>query len=115
MFLFKQETAYEMRISDWNSDVCSSDLVSSSKARAISARTRAILDHNPTPTSSNRATRKANNKSNKAGGTNRNRSNSTDQAKMNNNSPRSEASHVGQECAGTMRSRWWAYTTKKIK
>src|SRR3546814_13006043 len=26
MFLFKQETAYEMRISDWSSDVCSSDL-----------------------------------------------------------------------------------------
>src|SRR3546814_2614381 len=25
-FLFKQKTAYEMRISDWNSDVCSSDL-----------------------------------------------------------------------------------------
>src|SRR3546814_15174827 len=30
MFLFfKQKTAYEMRISDWSSDVCSSDLVSS--------------------------------------------------------------------------------------
>src|SRR3546814_8842331 len=27
-FLFKQKTAYEMRISDWSSDVCSSDLVS---------------------------------------------------------------------------------------
>src|SRR3546814_7713890 len=26
MFLFKQRTAYEMRISDWSSDVCSSDL-----------------------------------------------------------------------------------------
>src|SRR3546814_1937644 len=25
-FCFKQETAYEMRISDWSSDVCSSDL-----------------------------------------------------------------------------------------
>src|SRR3546814_14142462 len=25
-FLFKQTTAYEMRISDWSSDVCSSDL-----------------------------------------------------------------------------------------
>src|SRR3546814_5711291 len=28
MFLFKQKTAYEMRISDWSSDVCSSDLQS---------------------------------------------------------------------------------------
>src|SRR3546814_1388282 len=27
-FFFKQKTAYEMRISDWSSDVCSSDLVS---------------------------------------------------------------------------------------
>src|SRR3546814_20207846 len=27
VFLFKQKTAYEMRISDWSSDVCSSDLL----------------------------------------------------------------------------------------
>src|SRR3546814_5350339 len=27
LFFFKQKTAYEMRISDWISDVCSSDLV----------------------------------------------------------------------------------------
>src|SRR3546814_2405472 len=27
-FFFKQKTAYEMRISDWSSDVCSSDLPS---------------------------------------------------------------------------------------
>src|SRR3546814_9160017 len=26
LFFFKQKTAYEMRISDWSSDVCSSDL-----------------------------------------------------------------------------------------
>src|SRR3546814_10368618 len=33
-FLFKQKTAYEMRISDWSSDVCSSDLpVSNAPAR----------------------------------------------------------------------------------
>src|SRR3546814_16292648 len=29
-FFFKQKTAYEMRISDWSSDVCSSDLGSAS-------------------------------------------------------------------------------------
>src|SRR3546814_7352535 len=28
LFVFKQKTAYEMRISDWSSDVCSSDLFS---------------------------------------------------------------------------------------
>src|SRR3546814_4560108 len=27
VFFFKQKTAYEMRISDWSSDVCSSDLI----------------------------------------------------------------------------------------
>src|SRR3546814_6301016 len=27
VFFFKQRTAYEMRISDWSSDVCSSDLL----------------------------------------------------------------------------------------
>src|SRR3546814_10248471 len=31
-FLFKQKTAYEMRISDWSSDVCSSDLAKDPQA-----------------------------------------------------------------------------------
>src|SRR3546814_1332849 len=30
-FFFKQKTAYEMRISDWSSDVCSSDLFVAAK------------------------------------------------------------------------------------
>src|SRR3546814_10295069 len=34
-FFFKQKTAYEMRISDWSSDVCSSDLHGSCKAVLI--------------------------------------------------------------------------------
>src|SRR3546814_3045296 len=33
-FFFKQKTAYEMRISDWSSDVCSSDLLVISHAHA---------------------------------------------------------------------------------
>src|SRR3546814_2922351 len=37
-FFFKQKTAYEMRISDWSSDVCSSDLVS---RRAVLEESRA--------------------------------------------------------------------------
>src|SRR3546814_19437535 len=32
-FFFKQKTAYEMRISDWSSDVCSSDLSSCNAAK----------------------------------------------------------------------------------
>src|SRR3546814_8618814 len=33
-FFFKQKTAYEMRISDWSSDVCSSDLPAAPAAKA---------------------------------------------------------------------------------
>src|SRR3546814_2378124 len=36
-FFFKQKTAYEMRISDWSSDVCSSDL---NAMRAMNARVK---------------------------------------------------------------------------
>src|SRR3546814_9224973 len=31
LFFFKQKTAYELRISDWSSDVCSSDLAESGR------------------------------------------------------------------------------------
>src|SRR3546814_3566350 len=34
-FFFKQKTAYEMRISDWSSDVCSSDLARRFVARQV--------------------------------------------------------------------------------
>src|SRR3546814_7572480 len=34
VFFFKQKTAYEMRISDWSSDVCSSDLIAGEPQRA---------------------------------------------------------------------------------
>src|SRR3546814_4255475 len=34
-FFFKQKTAYEMRISDWSSDVCSSDLFGDRSGQVI--------------------------------------------------------------------------------
>src|SRR3546814_6229165 len=34
-FFFKQKTAYEMRISDWSSDVCSSDLITTARAAGV--------------------------------------------------------------------------------
>src|SRR3546814_3838171 len=37
-FFFKQKTAYEMRISDWSSDVCSSDLIEDLKRRLAHTR-----------------------------------------------------------------------------
>src|SRR3546814_4265055 len=39
-FFYKQKTAYEMRISDWSSDVCSSDLVDHHAVDAVGARER---------------------------------------------------------------------------
>src|SRR3546814_2100615 len=57
-FFFKQKTAYEMRISDWSSDVCSSDLLQRRRHlwRAPRARHRprrrldaAPDDHGPDP------------------------------------------------------------------
>src|SRR3546814_8613218 len=40
-FFFKQKTAYEMRISDWSSDVCSSDLAIDGALLLIGDRLRA--------------------------------------------------------------------------
>src|SRR3546814_3900501 len=57
IFFFKQKTAYEMRISDWSSDVCSSDLsdhwwrsalflrVRMSRSRQKARRRRALQCH----------------------------------------------------------------------
>src|SRR3546814_9449811 len=47
VFCFKQKTAYEMRISDWSSDVCSSDLLQLLDLRFLSpddSRFRNTLD-----------------------------------------------------------------------
>src|SRR3546814_18087398 len=48
-FFFKQKTAYEMRISDWSSDVCSSDLYDLEKIAAVDQHgtTEILLDHRP--------------------------------------------------------------------
>src|SRR3546814_8751008 len=38
LFFFKQKTAYEMRISDWSSDVCSSDLIAADRTGILHRR-----------------------------------------------------------------------------
>src|SRR3546814_2808695 len=47
-FFFKQKTAYEMRISDWSSDVCASDLFSDDpgqdRRHEVPARRRVAVD-----------------------------------------------------------------------
>src|SRR3546814_8597481 len=44
LFFFKQKTAYEMRISDWRSDVCSSDLPRLSENEHIAWREKVRID-----------------------------------------------------------------------
>src|SRR3546814_21155280 len=55
-FFFKQKTAYEMRISDWSSDVCSSDLPTRRDQPSRPARGRA---GRPAPTPRRAADRKS--------------------------------------------------------
>src|SRR3546814_1255713 len=45
-FFFKQKTAYEMRISDWSSDVCSSDVLDKrvGEARYLAGEAYSIAD-----------------------------------------------------------------------
>src|SRR3546814_10127855 len=45
IFFFKQKTAYEMRISDWSSDVCSSDLLQPRHRDAAGIRRLARREH----------------------------------------------------------------------
>src|SRR3546814_9872495 len=44
-FFFKQKTAYELRISDWSSDVCSSDLVEMFRTTADLTQQFGAADH----------------------------------------------------------------------
>src|SRR3546814_9881722 len=44
LLFFKQKTAYEMRISDWSSDVCSSDLLPSEDAVELDGVAHRLVD-----------------------------------------------------------------------
>src|SRR3546814_7856604 len=98
VFFFKQKTAYEMRISDWSSDVCSSDL-------SIADAVRVLLDFN-TRESCGKCTPCRE-------GTARLRDMLDGRAAVNRQAVaelRSEARRVGKECVSTCRSRWSPYT-----
>src|SRR3546814_10046109 len=47
VFIFKQKTAYEVRISDWSSDVCSSDLVADGIIEMIAGAMRTLRIGDP--------------------------------------------------------------------
>src|SRR3546814_3975287 len=83
-FFFKQKTAYEMRISDWSSDVCSSDLAASEALMALISREGLAFGGTA------EAARIAQlNRGSELAGTSR-----------------SEERRVGKECVSTCRSRW---------
>src|SRR3546814_5228444 len=88
-FFFKQKTAYEMRISDWSSDVCSSDLrdgwaqVHPRLGRVV-LFTRVNARNPDSPHAPLLQTRRTEHR-------------------------RSEERRVGKECVSTCRSRWSPY------
>src|SRR3546814_9255089 len=93
-FFFKQKTAYEMRISDWSSDVCSSDLVDE----------RILADGSVLTALDEHAVRSALAPQLKAGGYQ-----AVAICLLNAYVNRSEERRVGKECVRTCRSRWSPY------
>src|SRR3546814_12097191 len=97
-FFFKQKTAYEMRISDWSSDVCSSDLgdvavgTDEWKGRV---RRPAVQEHR-------------HDRQRLAGAPEHDAC-----VKIGDDEARSEERRVGKECVSTCRSRWSPYHSKK--
>src|SRR3546814_1522868 len=90
-FFFKQKTAYEMRISDWSSDVCSSDLYSLHLSPSLRSVNRAMSDN-----TINAALRRM--------GYGKDEMTAHGFRAM-----RSEERRVGKECVSTCRSRWSPY------
>src|SRR3546814_2638367 len=87
-FFFKQKTAYEMRISDWSSDVCSSDL-----AAGIDPRRHIVFNQSQNPAHAELAWV----------------FNCVARLGWLNRMTRSEERRVGKECVSTCRSRWSPY------
>src|SRR3546814_3348937 len=105
IFFFKQKTAYEMRISDWSSDVCSSDLMATD-----SVVSRRMIDHCA-------AMALCTDRPNAVGDKGSSAAKDCNRPKLRLVSPcreaRSEERRVGKECVSTCRSRWSPYHYKK--
>src|SRR3546814_17273695 len=93
VFFFKQKTAYEMRISDWSSDVCSSDLV---LCKEFGPAQSLVLEDVASPVAKKKEVLLGVH----AAGV---------------NFPRSEERRVGKACVSTCRSRWSPYHYKTNK
>src|SRR3546814_20822583 len=95
-FFFKQKTAYEMRISDWSSDVCSSDLVMSVALTLVTAFSNLFISmiRSQIPNSIRMIVQMV------------------IIASLVIVVDRSEERRVGKECVSTCRSRWSPYNQK---
>src|SRR3546814_4448060 len=91
-FFFKQKTAYEMRISDWSSDVCSSDLrfveplAGGAPVRSTNMGSQVRIFHHLRQCCAK-----------------------TGFVRPDERAVRSEERRVGKECVSTCRSRWSPY------
>src|SRR3546814_8150209 len=92
VFFFNQKPAYEMRISDWSSDVCSSDLADPGRRAGAGERLPARLGDHPLPGAVDRR----DGPQHRAG-------------LLRPDLARSEARRVGKECVSTHRSGWLPY------
>src|SRR3546814_2255198 len=92
-FFFKQKTAYEMRISDWSSDVCSSDLIGRGLDAGLGIGLAGALVLGSLGFGSHRHEGEANGGKQDCGL----------------HESRSEERRVGKECVSTCRSRWSPY------
>src|SRR3546814_10625619 len=101
IFFFKQKTAYEMRISDWSSDVCSSDLQQDHEADQDGLR-RSLDQRDDQQDEPQRAEARVHEGD-------RPRRKLVAQYMRGKEDTRSEERRVGKECVRTCRYRWWAY------
>src|SRR3546814_11131130 len=118
VFFFKQKTAYEMRISDWSSDVCSSDLdgVGGAAPGAVDAvdprpdRARPVL--HPAGAQHRDHVVDAEDHADVGHGPDAAEDDADHDADLRR---RTEERRVGHECVSTWRSRWSQYHLKHKK
>src|SRR3546814_3604363 len=99
-FFFKQKTAYEMRISDWSSDVCSSDLKMARADIHATGKSDAAIDQQQLAVIAQVEMQRGRPQAQRI--ETRNVNAGLFQA----TTDRSEERRVGKECVSTCRSRW---------
>src|SRR3546814_12209885 len=112
-FFFKQKTADEWRISDWSSDVCSSDL-SGLRLRGAAVRDGRVQGALRVRLLEGRAgRRRPERRGDGAARPDHEPAGSPSEEDAYDVGQRSEARRVGKECVSTCRSRWSRYLKKK--